>query len=161
MRQTAERAAVVFQGRVRSQFDPLERHLKITGEWGKRGALDLDDHRRLNTLFIPMLEQYPAVNSMLIANEHGREYMLLREPTAWLTRSTDADGDPGRVEWRRWSENDSLIADWWEDVDYDPRRRRTRGASRSLRRSGRGRIACHSGPANHLVAIYQSHHARL
>jgi hypothetical protein len=123
MRQTADRAEVVFQGRVRSLFDPLEKHLNITGEWGKRGALDLDDHRRLNGLFIPMLEQYPSVTSMLIANDRGREYMLLREPEAWLTRSTDAIGDPGRVEWRRWSANDSIIANWWEDVDYDPRRR--------------------------------------
>ncbi|UCH83781.1 MAG: putative DNA binding domain-containing protein [Candidatus Latescibacterota bacterium] len=123
MQRTADRAEVVFQSRVRGLFDPLEKHLRITGEWGRRGALDLNDQDKLNNLFIPMLEQYPAVTSMLIANERGREYMLLRESSAWLTRSADAEAAPGRVRWRRWAAGDSIADDWWEDVDYDPRKR--------------------------------------
>jgi hypothetical protein len=127
MRGTADRAETAFRDRLDRLFEPLQGHLAVVERWGERGALDLNDHRSLNDLFIPMLDQFPWVTSMMIATDQGIEYMLLEEDTTWVTRETDAGAHPGRVHWRRWSavarDSDSLLADWWEDLDYDPRRR--------------------------------------
>ncbi len=123
MRETSDRAELEFRDNLRRLFEPIEAYLRVTERWGERGALDLSDHQALNNLLVPILEQYPFVTSTMIASEHGREYMLLREEGGWLTRATDADGEPGHVHWRRWSSDVSLMEDWWEDTDYDPRRR--------------------------------------
>jgi hypothetical protein len=127
MRGTADRAESAFRDRLDRLFVPLQGHLAVVERWDERGSLILGDHRSLNDLFIPMLDQFPWVTSMMIATDQGVEYMLLREGVTWVTRETDDGGHPGRVRWRRWSagasKSDSLVADWWEDSDYDPRNR--------------------------------------
>ena len=123
MQQTGSLAEMELRERVGRFFPPLESYLQVTGAWGEHGALDLADHSSLNSRFIPMLQQFPQVTSMLIANARGVEYMLLREETTWLTRATDAAKQPGRVRWQRWAGLDTLVTEWWEEQDYDPRRR--------------------------------------
>ena len=123
MRRTADGAETALRDQLDKLFEPLQGHLAVVERWGERGALELSDHRALNALFIPMLEQFPWATSMLIANEHGVEYMLLREDSTWVTRATDTASHPGRVQWRRWTDDDSTVAAWWEDLDYDPRQR--------------------------------------
>jgi hypothetical protein len=123
MKRTVDQAEMAFRDQLDKLFSPLQGHLAVVERWDERGLLRLDDHRALNDLFIPMLEQFPWVTSMMIATEYGAEYMLLREDSTWVSRATDAGADPGRVRWRRWSPDDSLVADWREDLVYDPRNR--------------------------------------
>ena len=123
MKRTADQAEMAFRDQLDQLFNPLQGYLAVVERWGERGSLRLDDHRALNDLFIPMLDQFPWVTSMMIATELGAEYMLLREDSTWVTRATDAGAEPGWVRWRRWSPDDSLLADWREKLDYDPRGR--------------------------------------
>jgi hypothetical protein len=123
MRGTADQAEMAIRYQMDRLFEPLERNLAIVERWGERGSLCLDDHEALNDLFVPVMEQLPWTTSMMIATETGVEYMLLREDSTWVTRATDADGQPGRVRWRRWSPEGEMLADWQEDLDYDPRLR--------------------------------------
>lgn len=123
MRRTAEQTEKAFRDQLDRLFEPLQGHLTVVERWSERGALNLDDHGALNRLFVPMLEQFPWVTSMLIATADGDEYMLLKEDSTWVTRATQAGGSPGGVRWRRWTADDSVVADWREDLDYDPRRR--------------------------------------
>jgi len=123
MRRTADQAEMAFRDQLDKLFEPLQRNLAVVGRWGERGTLRLDDHAALNDLFVPMMEQLSWTTSGLIASEEGVEYMLLREDSTWLTRATDAGGQPGKVRWRRWSADGEMLDDWHEDLDYDPRRR--------------------------------------
>ena len=123
MQTAADQAQRTLEAELTGLFNPIGAQLKITERWGERGLFSIDDHTRLNALFMPMLEQFPYVCSMLIANENGAEYMLLREESGWRTRATDATGNPGKVRWQRWDDEDSMTEESWEDVDYDPRQR--------------------------------------
>jgi hypothetical protein len=118
-----DRAEAELRARLNELFVPVEQNLAVTSRWGERGLLDLADHQLLNTLFVPILEQSPRVASMLIANEAGDEYLLLRGNTGWVTRASDAERTPGTVTWRHWADIDSLLEQWDEPSDYDPHER--------------------------------------
>ena len=118
-----ERAEGTLRGELTRLFDPLGAQLSITERWSERGLLDVGDHKKLNALFMPMLEQFPHVSSMMIANERGEEYMLQHVDGAWRTRATDANDNLGRVRWQRWADEDSLVDESWQEVAYDPRER--------------------------------------
>jgi hypothetical protein len=72
VRDRADRLDLEFRSTLRRLFEPLEANLRITRRWGEQGSLDLGDHRALNSLFIPILEQYPFVSAMRIASDAGR-----------------------------------------------------------------------------------------
>jgi len=65
-------------------FQPLEKSLLMAGEWGRSGLLDLSDVTKLNAKFVPFLEQMLQVSSVVIAQENGREYFLIRDGKNWL-----------------------------------------------------------------------------
>ena len=73
--------------------------------------------------FIPMLQQKSFISAMMIANSKGQEYMLLRDESNWLTRSTDRNKYGDKVLWKRWSNTGDLLEEWREESDYDPRQR--------------------------------------
>jgi len=123
MKRTADGAETAFRDQLDKLFNPLQSHLSVVERWDDSGVLNLSDHGALNGRFIPMLDEFPWATSMLIATGEGVEYMLLREDSTWVTRDTDLGAHPGRVRWRRWAANYSVAADWWEDMDYDPRLR--------------------------------------
>jgi hypothetical protein len=123
MRQTTDRVEVEFRNDLQKLFEPVEAYLRVTERWGEFGALDLSDHKSLNTRFVPILDEYPFIASTMIANEYGAEYLLLREDNGWLSRTTDARKNPGRVAWQRWTAGLEFVEEWPESVDYDPRKR--------------------------------------
>jgi hypothetical protein len=122
VRGKADRVELEFRSTLRRLFEPLEANLRITRRWGEQGALDLGDQRALNSLFIPILEQYPFVASMRIANERGSEYLLLHDGEGWVTRSVDIVSSPGRIGWQRWTP-EIAAADYGSETSaYDPRK---------------------------------------
>jgi hypothetical protein len=123
MLRTADQAETTLRDTLDRLFAPVQGHLSIIKRWGERGSLELSDHRSLNDRFIPMMEQFPWATSMQIANENGVEYMLQRTDSTWVTRATDRQNQPGVVTWRSWTPDDSLLAEWTVEEDYDPRRR--------------------------------------
>jgi hypothetical protein len=118
---TALGAELTLRGNFAAFFRPISSQLAVTSRWGEEGALDITDHHALNRLFIPELEQYSQVTSMLLANDLGMEYMLLKENGTWLTRATGIAQVAGQVRWQRWITTDSLVSEWWEESQYDPR----------------------------------------
>jgi hypothetical protein len=121
VRGKADRVEVEFRSTLRRLFEPLEANLRITRRWGEQGTIDLGDQRTLNSLFIPILEQYPFVSSMRIASEGGQEYLLRPDGEGWLTRATDASARPGKAGWQRWTREIDAGDGWSETTDYDPR----------------------------------------
>ncbi len=90
-------------------------------------GLALEDEARIRALdryYIPLLVANPRVTSFILADAHGRVFLLLRNPDGtWVNRVTDPDkwGKQGRF--LVWRDTSTLISDAWRMVDYDGRQR--------------------------------------
>ncbi|HWP17899.1 MAG TPA: response regulator [Burkholderiaceae bacterium] len=98
------------------------------GQQGRRnaqaGLYRLDDVRRFNQLFIPLLTASTQVAAVLHTDAVGHEIMLLRlSDGLWHNRVT-SPGERGlRHLWLKWSPAGELIEQEYRDSDYDPRAR--------------------------------------
>ena len=106
-------------------FNPVKNNLHVARRWGASSMLESLDPQQLNPQFIPLLQNYPQVSSMLIGNTKGREYMLLREDVTWLNRWVTYGTDSQRI-WRiRWNYdaqlNGTIVKKWRDYKKYDPR----------------------------------------
>jgi adenylate cyclase len=122
-------------------FLPVESGLLLFREWGEAGILEKVDARqiarsldrsqtadtasveRLNERFVPLLEQFRQVSSVLLADTGGGEYLLLRLQDHWRSRITQAELWGRKTFWMRWEEDGTRAEATWEEVDYDPRQR--------------------------------------
>ena len=105
-------------------FGPVERNLAMAHGWAQRGALDPADVEGMNRRFMPLLESYPQISSMLVASPDGVEYMLLRSGDEWRNRSTDVVQRPGVTYWTTWAKDGrTKVAEETKEIDYDPRKR--------------------------------------
>jgi serine/threonine protein kinase len=117
------RAADQTEAELRRFFEPVGQNLLVAAEWGETGALDPDDIGGLNSIFIPQLDHYPQLSSLMIANTAGFEHMLLQSEGEWLNRRMLVDVTGSRAHWMRWRAQDDLIVEWWDELEYDPRLR--------------------------------------
>jgi len=102
-------------------FAPVYGTIDIGESWGKDGLLDPDKPDELRTLFLPILTQFPQMSSALVADDRGREFMLLHTAGKWITRQTRRDEWGARVKWTEWTDGEPK--EEWRDIDYDPRTR--------------------------------------
>ena len=87
---------------LRSFFDGIEGFTRTTAAWYDSALLtyeDRDDLERLNRFFAPMLAENPHITSMILMNDEGFEYTLLRDfgndrEYDWYNRITWADRGP-------------------------------------------------------------------
>ena len=113
----------VTEVELRRFFAPAVAALETAAAWGDEGLLDDDRPANLNPLFIPLLQAFPQVSAVVIADGTGREYLLLRTADGWQNRETR------RSEWGRKTRSHLWPADGgepqivWKELDYDPRRR--------------------------------------
>lgn len=109
--------------RLHGFFGPAAKVIRMAQAWGNAGRLDTDRPNELRQALEPVLRQYPQITSLMVADDRGREFMLLRVGDRWVNRQTRRD------EWGQ----ESLILEWSDDapepvasrkdLDYDPRRR--------------------------------------
>lgn len=109
-------------------FQPINNRLKTTRERGLAGLFEnLDDQDYLNALFIPLLKTSKSISSIMIANESGDEYMLLKKGDRWMARVTkNGCKDELPVEYYYTSDSKSkeiLKEKKLYDNKYDPRER--------------------------------------
>ncbi|TNG02184.1 MAG: ATP-binding protein [Gammaproteobacteria bacterium] len=104
-------------------FEPIVSNLSIVGRWVQSESPDLSNVVALNSRFMPILQEIPQISSMLVADSKGREYMLLRTESGWLTRLSDVDRLDGQSLWNRWTKSNDAVESWQEKLDYDPRTR--------------------------------------
>lgn len=108
-------------------FGTVQGNVVIGTDWARAGILDATDHEALNTLFVPILRQYPQLSSMMVATSRGEEYLLLRDPLdpeAWTNRVVRADDWGTRVFNRSWNTRTGEVQESFGELDYDPRQRR-------------------------------------
>ena len=104
-------------------FNPLTRQLRMAARWGQQGLLDISDPPALNKLFMPLIETYPQISSVLLAAETGREYLLLRTGDLWLNRETRTAEWGGKSRLTRWDPATQHAEVAWEHLNYDPHER--------------------------------------
>jgi len=106
---------------LRRLLEPTEQQLAILRDWGRAGDLSRDDIDGLTRRLIPTLTHHAQLSGLIIADDSGSEYFLMRGEDGWLVRER-APGDAGRLRWHRWERGEGDVA--WQDNDgYDPRRR--------------------------------------
>jgi serine phosphatase RsbU (regulator of sigma subunit) len=91
--------------------------------WGDAGRLDTGRPDDLRKTLEPVLRQYPQITSLMVADDRGREFMLLRVGDRWINRQTRRDewGQDSRI--LEWSEDRPQPVASRKDLDYDPRQR--------------------------------------
>lgn len=119
LRQTS----IHVQSELNRFFAPVVAHLHIIGNWGEHGLLKLTNRESLNRLFTPLLEQYPQITSVILADLNGREYLLLHDGHNWMNRETRHRDWGGRSRLWHWSDRQPVPKVSWQKLDYDPRER--------------------------------------
>lgn len=113
----------VTEVELRRFFEPAAAALRMAADWGEQGLLDDDRPEKLNPLFQPLLTEFPQVSTVLIADDTGREYMLMRTANGWQNRETRVSKWKSRTRWHLWGSEGTKPEILWKDQDYDPRRR--------------------------------------
>jgi serine phosphatase RsbU (regulator of sigma subunit) len=104
-------------------FRPVADELAVLRTLGERGVLPYDDPVLLNELLGAVVDQHRNVSSVLVADDRGREHMLLRVGDDWSSRQTRRDVWGDQTRWLRWTEQDRTPIASRETLDYDPRSR--------------------------------------
>ena len=109
-------------------FEPIHQKLATARERGKKGLfINLEDQKRLNEIFIPLIKNSYSVSSIMVANGSGDEYMLLKSDSIWTTRITKKGSLREAPTNYYWKENpygpDTLIETRAHANKYDPRTR--------------------------------------
>ena len=113
-------------------FEPVERELRVVRDWSHTGAIDIERLEDTKSRLAPIVEHYPQISSFMLADDRGREHMLLRvsrdqsglRETQWKCRETRRDQWQDEVRWIEW--NGGQRGDERrraERLDYDPRLR--------------------------------------
>ncbi len=101
-------------------LQPVRGSLRGAADWAEAGRLDTDDPAILTSFFLPLIDGYPVISSVLRADTQGHEYMLLRVNGGWQVRLS-APGGPARFQ--KLDADGLVVETWTETVDYDPRTR--------------------------------------
>lgn len=118
-------------------FDPVVSGINFIRSWGESGLLfdeksfDLDDANiqvaeivdSINNQLIPLMQQTRHITSVLLADERGREHMLLRIGDSWSVRKTKRDLWNDEVLFIKWSDDEPEYRILRSKLDYDPRMR--------------------------------------
>lgn len=104
-------------------LDPVVGELRVALAWGREGLLDLENPDRLNRMLVPLIRQHVQVSSLLVADDQGREHMLLYSDGRWVNRQTRPQEWGTQSRWSEWSEGQARPTVGWRDLEYDPRKR--------------------------------------
>ncbi|WP_168566215.1 protein kinase domain-containing protein [Crateriforma spongiae] len=112
-------------------FQPVEQQLSVTGDRVGAGLIDVETPKDANDFLVPLIEYYPQVSSLMIADDRGREHMLLRTEQQidgqtnhlWRCRQTRLDQWQDEVRWTEWTSKQPTIQQHTESLSYDPRTR--------------------------------------
>jgi len=111
--------------RLKGFFEPAAKVIRMAKAWGDAGRLDTSQPDTLRLALEPVMRQYPQITSLMVADDRGREFMLLRIGEKWINRQTRRDEWGNRCRFLEWREGQRKPAVSWKELPkYDPRRRK-------------------------------------
>jgi PAS domain S-box-containing protein len=118
------RAAQKVENRVAEIVKQTEQIAWMSREWARSGEFGLDNVKSFNRVFMPILRKSPSLGSIILADDQGRELMLLELPNGeWRTRITDKAAWGPRQKVIIWKNSGEVVREEWIENDYDPRKR--------------------------------------
>ncbi len=75
--QLISQSIVQLETKLDGFFLPIKRSLHAAKYWGEKGLLAHEHPDDLQKLLVPVISQYDQVSSMMVADNLGKEYMLL------------------------------------------------------------------------------------
>ncbi|MCH8824044.1 MAG: SpoIIE family protein phosphatase [Planctomycetes bacterium] len=132
-----EKALDQTESQLNRFFDPVVSGINFVRSWGESGLLfdekplDLDDVNlqatevigSINSQLIPLMQQSRHISSILLADERGREHMILRIGESWSIRKTRRDLWEDEVLFIKWSDAEPEYKVSRSNLIYDPRSR--------------------------------------
>lgn len=101
-------------------FAPVDASLELAVRWGRDYHLVQFPIEQVFSLYAPFLDQVGYISSALLANESGREIMVLRrEDGTWYVREID----PSRESVQRvltYDNREKLLTDRLVEIEYSP-----------------------------------------
>ncbi|MDQ8020634.1 MAG: ATP-binding protein [Moraxellaceae bacterium] len=117
-------ASLQVEARLLMLTQRVEAMTNLTRTWGSKGLIDLEQVERFNALLRPLIENGPSLSSVVVAEEGGREVLLMRGPTGgWVNRLTDPRTRGQQATFVTWSPNGEKVSESWQAVEYDARNR--------------------------------------
>ncbi len=107
---------------MRRLLEPVAQQLAIMRDQGRAGDLSREDSLRLTASLMPTMRNLPQVSGLSVTDQAGGQYFLQRDGDDWLIRLR-AQGDEGKVTWRRWDLAAPDSESWQETLTYDPLQR--------------------------------------
>ncbi len=104
-------------------FGPMADTLVVMRSRGAANPFSFDDPIALTRFFVPLIQRHPAVSAVMIADQRGREFMLLRAGKQWQTRLVQRDVWGTRSRRLEWADPNADPVETWQELDYDPRLR--------------------------------------
>jgi len=101
----------------------VERVVLTLRDWTQDGVVNVDHPLALNAVLIPVLRERGIVSSIHVANDEGREILLLKSPEGWKNRITHVPRKGKQQNWLVWEDARRRISEEWKEQDYDPRKR--------------------------------------
>ncbi len=93
-------------------------------DWGARGLFDVQRPEPFNDLFRTILVNGPNLGSVVVADQSGREILLMPGADGrWINRLTDPDRRGKQATFLTWSPSLQLEKEEVKDLDYDARQR--------------------------------------
>lgn len=97
---------------------------RISHQWGEAGLIDLDRIKNFNSLLHPLLEHGPDLSSLVVADQSGREVLLIQLPGGeFVDRLTYPEAKKGTATFLTWSPLGQLKNKKVEKSTYDARGR--------------------------------------
>ncbi|MBL8490058.1 MAG: hypothetical protein JNM82_04695, partial [Rhodocyclaceae bacterium] len=93
-----------LEARVARLLQTVEATLRSSRGWGMNGDLDHSQLPRFNEFFFPVIANHGEINSVIFADETGREILLLRtDEGKWLNRISNPAEWGRRTYWLTWN----------------------------------------------------------
>ena len=109
-------------------FKTIISNLYIGRDLCDEGVFDAVEYANIDTYILPIFQNIPQLNTIVVADTLGNEYSLIREDMSWLSNRVYESKDSGMVIIRdRWKGNNlkkESIKKWVDyNSSYDPRKR--------------------------------------
>ena len=109
--------------RLRAFFDPANRTLHLIRDWAEQGKLEFEDVESFTQSLAPIIQNYPQITSLMLADTNGNERMLLHAGGQWKTRESRADRWGGTTRWTERATLSEPAREFTRELDYDCRKR--------------------------------------
>jgi serine phosphatase RsbU (regulator of sigma subunit) len=117
-------------------FKPVTSSIGVAYYWAQQDLFDTQQTQTTFNMLAPVIRQFPQISSILLADEEGNEFMLLREQGLWQIRQILNGKWNGKARIRKFSDEDTNVTTEYLRLEYDARKRPWfRGALRRYRRA--------------------------